>query len=232
MALLAKEAYSLYNTFMYKYVFYDLDGTLLDTLPGIRRAINEALLRQGFPHSFSLKEAKTLIGDGSDALIRRSMKDLEKEGDFDRLKAEFLPLYREFQKTHSKPYNGMKEMVRFLSERGIKQFVVTNKPNLLATEVIAEYFPPNTFIVVKGIEEGEKVKPDPHNVLSLMEQYGCDPKECLYVGDSKTDLLTAENASLPLALCLWGYGFYKPELLSKSKYVCSKPKDLLKAILF
>ena len=56
-------------------LFFDLDGTLLDTLGDIRRAINEALLECGYSYSFSKQECHYLVGDGADALVHRALKD-------------------------------------------------------------------------------------------------------------------------------------------------------------
>ena len=60
---------------MYKNLIFDLDGTLLDTLVDIRAAINLALKQCGYDYSFSLKESRTLIGNGSDMLVKRALKN-------------------------------------------------------------------------------------------------------------------------------------------------------------
>jgi phosphoglycolate phosphatase len=75
------------------------------------------------------------------------------------------------------------------------------------------------------------VKPDPIIVNRLIEKYGLSREECLFVGDSLPDLLTANNAGLKLCLCTWGYGFYKPDLLEEAAYVINKPKDLVQKVL-
>jgi len=84
---------------------------------------------------------------------------------------------------------------------------------------------------VRGLNEGEKPKPDPWVVNSFISKFGLERSECLFIGDSLPDLLTSQNAGLPLCLCEWGYGFYKPELLKECAIVIKKPKDLAKVVL-
>ena len=100
-----------------------------------------------------------------------------------------------------------------------------------AKAIIAKNYGDDLFEEVRGLREGEAPKPDPHVVAYFIEKYGLDKAACLFVGDSLPDLLTAQNAGLPLCLCEWGYGFYKPELLQEAKYVIKKPKELAQFIL-
>jgi phosphoglycolate phosphatase len=216
---------------MFQALFFDLDGTLLDTLTDIRQAINEALASCGYPYSFSKQECHSLIGNGADTLVHRALKDNDSPAAFEKLKAEYMPRYRAFQGNHTKPFNGEKPTLLFLKERGVKLFVVTNKPDPLAKAIIAANYGDSLFMEVCGLHEGEAPKPDPHIVFDLLARYGLDKSRCLFVGDSLPDLLTAQNAGLPLCLCEWGYGFYKPELLQECRFVIKKPKELAQIAL-
>ena len=212
---------------MIKALLFDLDGTLLHTLPDIRSAINQALAECGYDYSFSLKEATRLIGDGTDVMVRRALK--EKSGDVDaflELKAHYMGYYRAWQNNHTKPFNGLPEVLKVISDHGVKLYVVTNKPDALANIIVPAHFGANFFAGIYGIKEGDKVKPDPSMVFRIMEANGFQPNEVLYVGDSVTDVDTAENAGIASVLCLWGYGFYKKDLLERATYVIKKPKEL------
>lgn len=212
---------------MYQTFIFDLDGTLLQTLPDIRRAINEALKRCGYDYAFSLKEARALIGNGADMLVKRALKE---KGDdieaFAQLKAAYMPLYRDYQNLHAKPFNGMKEVLTFLKERGLQLFVATNKPNALAKFIVEDHFGKGLFTAIEGHEEGEPVKPDPLIVNRFVEKYGIDKSKTLFIGDSYVDVDTAQNAGVKSCLVTWGYGFYKKALLERADYVISKPKQL------
>ena len=212
---------------MYKTFIFDLDGTLLHTLPDIRLAINEALKRCGYDYSFSLKESRSLIGNGADMLIKRALKDkADDQRAFAELKSAYMPLYRDWQNNHAKPFNGMKEVLSFLKERGAGLFVATNKPNALAQSIVEEHFGKGLFTAIEGHEEGEPVKPDPLIVNRFISRYGIDKGTILFVGDSYVDVDTAINAGVKSCLVTWGYGFYKKALLAKADYVISKPKQL------
>ena len=217
---------------MYQTFIFDLDGTLLQTLPDIRLAINEALKRCGYDYAFSLKEARALIGNGADMLVKRALKE---KGDdieaFAQLKAAYMPLYRDYQNLHAKPFNGMKEVLTFLKERGLQLFVATNKPNALAKFIVEDHFGKGLFTAIEGHEEGEPVKPDPLIVNRFVEKYGIDKSKTLFIGDSYVDVDTAHNANIKCCLVKWGYGFYKKALLEKADYVISKPKELVRVAL-
>lgn len=218
---------------MYRALIFDLDGTLLDTLGDIRTALNEALKECGYSYEFSLKDAQSLIGDGADTLIKRALKDQGEDTEaFKKLKAAYLPLYKAYQDLHTKAYNGLPETLKFLSERGLKLFVVTNKPDALAKLIVTSHYGKETFAGIYGHTEGEPVKPDPILVNKILDGFSIKREDCLYVGDSVTDVDTAKNAGIDMALVTWGYGFYKPTLLEKAKFVLKKPKNLAQVVLF
>ena len=211
---------------MVEALIFDLDGTLLDTLTDIRLAVNEALKECGFAYAFSKADCHALIGNGADVLVHKALKDQDTPENFIRLKKAYMPLYAAKQEDHTKPFNGEKATLNFLHQRGIKLFVCSNKPDALAQKVVTKYYGEDLFEEIRGIKEGDAPKPDPTIVNGLIARYGLDKSKTVFVGDSLPDLLTAQNAALPLCLCLWGYGFYKPELLQEAKYVIKKPKEL------
>ena len=213
---------------MLKALIFDLDGTLLNTLPDIRHAINDALASCGYDYRYSLKEAKTLIGDGADALVHRALRD---KGDDPKaaaaLKESYLPLYAAYQDLHTKPYNGMIETLSFLKARGLLLFVVSNKPDHLAQIVVGNHYGRKLFDGIYGLIEGAPAKPDPGLVNKIVAERHLNRADVLFVGDSLPDILTAGNAGIKVCLCLWGYGFYKPETLARADYVIKKPKELV-----
>lgn len=211
-----------------KALIFDLDGTLLDTITDIRRAINDALSACGFTYSYSKRECHSLVGDGADTLIHRALGEFDNDANFKRLKSEYMPRYKEYQGAHTKPFNGIVPTLKYLKDKGVILGVCTNKPDELAHIILSNFFPADFFDAIYGVKEGEKPKPDPHNVLKIMDEFSLDSSNTVFVGDSLPDLLTANNASLPLALCLWGYGNYKPALLNEARYIMDKPKDLAK----
>ncbi|MCI1244738.1 MAG: HAD family hydrolase [Bacilli bacterium] len=216
---------------MYKAIFFDLDGTLLDTLTDIRIAINEALEKTGFPMRYSKRECHYLIGNGVDYLVHTALGDMDTSANFEKLKPVYMDLYAKYQNDHTKPFNGLPTILRFLKDKDYLLFVCSNKPDALAKIVVPAHYGNGLFKEVAGHVAGEPVKPSPIIVNRLMGKYGLSPDECLFVGDSLPDLLTANNAHMKLCLCTWGYGFYKPELLDECAYVIAKPRELARKVL-
>lgn len=210
---------------MKNYIF-DLDGTTLDTIEGIRIAINAALKNVGYHYSFDVEGTKTLIGEGADVLIHRALKENDNPANFATLKEAYLPLYHDKQEDNTYLFPGLKETLERMKKNGARLFICTNKPDAFAKRIVSKMYGDNLFEEVCGQIEGLPVKPDPRIPNYLIEKYHLDPKETLFVGDSKTDVATAINSSLSAAICLWGYGFYTDELLAKCKYVLKKNKDL------
>ena len=216
---------------MYKAIFFDLDGTLLDTLTDIRRALNEALALSDFPLSYSKQECHALIGSGADYLVHTALGEYDSSENYEKLKEVYMPLYAKYQDDHTKPFNGFPTILQYLKNKGYLLFVCSNKPDALAKVVVPAHYGQGLFTEIVGHQQGDPVKPDPVIVNRLLEKYHLSPEEGLFVGDSLPDLLTANNAKMKLCLCTWGYGFYKPELLSEAAYVIGKPKELVQKVL-
>lgn len=213
---------------MIRALFFDLDGTLLDTIEGIRLSINEALAKLGYPYSFDREGTKALIGNGADALIRRALK--EKSGDvdaFSSLKKEYMPLYSSYQEKHCSPFPGLKETLFALKEKGLDLYVVTNKPESIAIRVLNAQFGKGFFKGIYGQKDGVPVKPDPYYVNLVAKQEKYQKEEMLFVGDSLPDVETGRNAGIKTCLCTWGYGFYDKDLLKKATYLASLPSHLI-----
>lgn len=215
---------------MVKNLIFDLDGTLLDTLPGITLAINKALSECGYSYSFTEEETKSLIGGGADRLVRKALKDKgNDEVAFLALKKVYMPLYRQFQETNTGMFAGLETVLRAFHSEGKRLFVVSNKPDPLAHAAVAKYLPP-LFTGVTGQKEGFPPKPNPASTLSMMEKFGLKASESVYIGDSHFDVETAHNAHLRCILVEWGYGDYQEALICESDYSASSPAMLYSVV--
>ena len=212
---------------MFKHLIFDLDGTLLDTIEDICFAINTALAQCGYTHQYDRETTKALVGDGAVALLHRALRDQDNPENFAELQPIYMELYRRHQTERAKPYEGLKQTLLKLKEKGVKLYCVTNKPNLLAHTILDMHFGPNFFEEIIGADERFPVKPNPTSTLFCMKEHGADPKETLYVGDSHVDIATGHNAGLPVALCLWGYEVDYEPIKKDAEYLLSHPEDLL-----
>ena len=211
---------------MFKHLFFDLDGTLLETIEDITIAINEALEKNGLFHEYSTADVTRFIGDGADMLVRRAMKEKADDKElFAAVKKEYMPLYKKYQNDHAHPFDGLVDALKDLKSSGKKLYVVTNKPHALADFIVKDHFG-DLFLRIEGHQEGAPVKPDPYLVNKVIEEEGIKKEECLYVGDSKVDIETAKNAGMPCCLVTWGYGIYDEKTVQKADYCIKNPVNL------
>ena len=190
----------------FKAAVFDLDGTLLYTLTSIAAAGNAVLRHFGYqdePES----AYRYYCGDGADTLVRRI---LDKAGDSNPAHfEEGCRLNREVLKANAdlgvRPYEGLKEALSELRARGFLLGVCSNKPDNAVQEVIPEIFGPETFDAVCGQREGLRLKPSPDMPLCVARMLGVEPSECLYFGDTGTDMRTGRAAGMRTIGVLWGY---------------------------
>ncbi len=216
----------------YQSVIFDLDGTLIDSIHDIKDAINDALKEIGIPLSYTSDEvAHKLIGAGADNLMHRALGKYDKEETWAKLKESYMPKYKAYQGRSTKEFDGIKEALMEMKSKGVSLFICTNKPHELAKIIVEKIFGDDMFVDVLGQKPGAPVKPNPLIVEHFRTQYGLDMKYTLYVGDSKIDLETANNAGVDSCLVTWGYETYTRELMDKATFVINEVKDLLKIVL-
>lgn len=209
----------------YSAILFDLDGTLLYTLEDITDALNRALETRGFPGR-SVEEVRRFVGSGSGKLVERALPG----GADGRLVKSVLEEYREDYAAHcnvkTRPYDGIKELLRELGARGIKLGLVSNKPDGAVRELAEAHFP-GLFSAVTGERIGTMRKPAPDMVFAAMEEMGIGPEECLYIGDSEVDIATAENAGLPCVSVTWGFRSREELIKNGAAKLIDRPEELL-----
>jgi phosphoglycolate phosphatase len=213
-----------------KSVIFDLDGTLADTIGDITDAVNYVLTGQGFP-LHTPDEYKYFVGDGIRELMVRSLPD-EKKTDrefVDSCLITFKNYYDVNYCVHTVPYDGMTDTLKTLKEQGIRLAVVTNKNEEAAKLVTAKLFP-GIFEYVIGNSDRIKQKPDPTEVLKIMEHFGVTKTETLYAGDSYTDIETAKNAGVKSIGCLWGFRTYDELKNAGADFIIKNPEEILNCI--
>lgn len=213
---------------MIKACIFDLDGTLADTLESMAVSGN-LVLKQ-----FSLKELpkenyKYYCGDGARMLVERILKD----GGDPKLtlleKAE--PLYREIFSGHSmdsvKPYDGIVKTLEAFRGKGVKLGVCSNKPHEAAVKVVGDLFG-DTFETVLGQREGVARKPAPDAPLAIADILGAAPEECMYIGDTGTDMLTGKAAGMFTVGALWGFRGREELVKNGADALAETPEDLIR----
>lgn len=192
---------------MKKAVVFDLDGTLINSLPDIAAAMNKALLAHGLP-VHPQDAYKRFTGDGAVNLTRRAIGNSGQH----LLEAVYSTYRLEYARSshiHSAPYPGISEMLQTLQDEGMLLCVLSNKDDADTIKVVHHYFPGIRFAVVRGRREGVPLKPDPTALLEMVGKLQLTPDQCWYVGDTVTDMRCGRNAEMEQVAVLWGFQTYE-----------------------
>ena len=215
----------------FKAVFFDLDGTLLYTLPDIAAAVNHALGTKGLPPR-PVEEYKYKVGWGLEETVRRALPEelqstAAESGMLQELTAELIKEYRRNPYELTTPYAGIPELLDSLQQRNITMSILSNKEHLLTTTIVKELLSPVEFLTVQGVSANIPPKPDPRGVELLLGNTGIPPSEVLYVGDSGVDMDTAVRAGLYPVGVAWGYRPVEELLERGAEVVLHEPKELM-----
>ena len=212
----------------FKAVIFDLDGTLLDTIEDLTDAMNAALAAMGYPGR-TIAECKKLVGDGLETYVRRALPP--GAGDDPRAVARLKELmraeYKVRQDHKTKPFEGIAELLDALNDLGIPLAVLSNKPHDSTLAVMKRYFPSRDFRFIFGAQEGIPVKPDPFAALEIARLMDITPGDFAYVGDTNTDMRTANAAGMFAVGALWGFRTADELLTNGAQALIEKPEDLL-----
>ena len=191
---------------MIKLCIFDLDGTLARTQESIARPVNLTLEHFGLPAQ-PVEAFNYFAGDGIKNALKRA---LIAAGDTEASRLEEgLPMclawMREDPCYHIEPYDHVVWALEQLKGRGIKVAVLSNKPHENAVRVVEKIFGPGYFDHIQGQTDWISIKPDPCGVFAILEKFGARKDECLYFGDTNTDMLTAHNAGVTAVGVTWGF---------------------------
>ena len=190
-------------------IAFDLDGTLVDTLPDLAHAANKMLEQLGFP-SVSMSEFSNYIGHGVDGLINGLLKKFLKN--FSEHNTHTLEAHAIFKKEYrlcvprfSKVYSGVYDALDILKGYQVKLFCVTNKPYEYTRIILRDLALEKYFDLVLAGDTLDRKKPDPLPLNHLSRVFGLPIKRLLMVGDSIVDIKTAREAGCPVFCVSYGY---------------------------
>jgi N-acetyl-D-muramate 6-phosphate phosphatase len=185
-------------------VFFDLDGTLLDTAPDLFTACNEILRRYGRP-LVSFDDFRQWVHGGSLMMIGNSFQIKEDHPDIADIKQQFFDQYQKNITQQTQLFKGIEKVLSYLESDGIPWGIVTNKLTYL-TEPLLDYF--NLKSRCRCLVCGDtltKVKPDPAPLLHACQLAHAQPEFSVYIGDSYSDIQAANRANMLSIAAHYGY---------------------------
>lgn len=211
------------------YIF-DIDGTLLYTIDSIAYNINESL------KDFNLSEVpkdkvREFVGNGPVVLINKSLDYINFEKDEEK-RLEILNHYNKKYDDNpaylTKPYDGIKDELDKLKERGEIIAAFSNKPDSTCKKVIEEVFGKGYFDYILGYREDIKRKPSPEGMYIIKEKFDVDFTDIIYFGDSEVDMECGKNAGVFTVGCAWGFRDKDLLLSHKPNLVIDSPSEISK----
>ena len=211
---------------MYKAILFDLDGTLTNTLEGLKLCVNHTMDEMNLPH-VTVEQCREYIGNGAKVLLQKSL--LAVCGTDERLN-EAEKIYGNFFKNHCcdgvSLYPGLLDLIHLLKDKGYTLGVVTNKPHEASCIVVETLIGDDIFSIVRGQIDGMPRKPDAAIIKEVTENLGLSINECLFVGDSEVDVATGINSGIDTVLCKWGFRSEEELLIAGAKNFVSTAKEL------
>ncbi len=211
---------------MKKLVIFDLDGTLLNTIADLGNACNYALRMMGYSEH-ALSTYNYMVGNGVRKLIQRAEPDADEET-IDKLLAIFREYYDEHCTDETKPYPGIPELLRDLTDREIAIGVASNKYEAAVVKIVKHYFPDIPFVALLGQTDDRPTKPDPSIVFAMLNEYPTPKRDILYVGDSAVDMETARRACVESVGVTWGFRPVSELRKAYADHIVNRPSEILR----
>ncbi|WP_058910369.1 phosphoglycolate phosphatase [Entomohabitans teleogrylli] len=231
-------------------VAFDLDGTLVDSAPGLTQAVDLALYALELPQAGEAR-VTTWIGNGADVLMERALAwaieekaaqqalsgktpaarhDIPEAEQRLMMRRLFDRYYAQAVEEGSFLFPEVRETLAALREQGLPLGLVTNKPTPFVRPILSSLNIIDYFDVIIGGDDVQNKKPDPEALLLVKNQFGLSPEQMLFVGDSRNDILAARAAGFCSVGLTYGYNYGESIALSQPDYVFDRFRDLLPAL--
>ncbi|WP_028304856.1 phosphoglycolate phosphatase [Oceanospirillum maris] len=190
---------------------FDLDGTLIDSVPDLADAVDQMLIELDRPRAGQDK-VRNWVGQGAIVLVKRALADGLKIDQIDetselfmRAYATFLTAYDANKGAKTRCYAGIFELLNAAKKAQIPMALITNKPYRFVPEILQSLKLDHYFNLVLGGDSLAEKKPSPLPLLYAAEQLQVDPKNCVMIGDSITDISAGQQAGFKTVAVRYGY---------------------------
>ena len=209
---------------------FDLDGTLLDTIGDLAEACNYMLsLRELGSHT--REEYAKMVGNGIFNLVKRALPEELRTDEYAMAaRADFLDFYTANIDRHTRPYEGIYEVLRTLQDEGWSLAVASNKFDEGTQKLVRSIFPDIHFSAIYGNKEGFPLKPDAALLDLIIKECDADVATTWMIGDSGVDIQTAKNAGVHSIGCSWGFRPRTELEEFGADYIVNAPSEILQIL--
>ncbi len=211
-------------------VMFDLDGTLIDSVPDLAAAVDRMLVELGRAPA-GVEKVRDWVGNGARVLVRRALAGgldhaAVGEAETEEALARFLDIYADCHHLTAL-YPGVHELLEALSTAAVELAVVTNKPERFVAPLLEQVGLGGYFRWIIGGDTLPQQKPDPAALLQVMRLAGVEAAQSLFVGDSRNDVLAARAAAVPCIAVSYGYNHGRPIAEERPSLVVDSLAELL-----
>ncbi|AKN25615.1 MULTISPECIES: phosphoglycolate phosphatase [Stutzerimonas stutzeri group] len=223
----------LFDGTLPRLVMFDLDGTLMDSVPDLAAAVDKMLMLLGREPA-GIERVRDWVGNGSRVLVRRALAgQLDHDGVADELADEALALFMQaYAGGHelTAVYPGVRDCLDWLRERRVKLAIITNKPAQFIEPLLEEKGLAGYFDWLVGGDTLPQQKPDPAALFWVMDKAGVAPSESLFVGDSRNDVRAAKAATVRCVALTYGYNHGEPIADEQPALVLDDLRELVASV--
>lgn len=214
---------------MYKACILDIDGTLLDSVESIAYVANKVLETYGLPAQ-PVEAFNYYAGDGADELMKRTLRAAGDTGltYFEAGRKLYRDIFAVDPLYKVTAFEGMTETLAELKKRGVRLAVLSNKPHPAAVKAIEAIYGEECFDIILGQQEGIPRKPSPEGAWSISKKFALKPEECMYVGDTNTDMQTGKAAGMMTIGVTWGFRDRQELEENHADVIIDHPSELLR----
>lgn len=215
------------NTF-----FFDLDGTLVDSVPDLAKALNLTLIDYQRP-TYDENTVRHWVGNGARVLVERGLsgntnaKSDYTPSEIDAALEKFLFYYRTLDTKDTVLYDGVSATLNSLKNRGYKLALITNKPSEFIEPILSSFSLSHLFSLTVGGDSLPEKKPSARPLLYACETLGVSPSQCVMVGDSKNDIQAAKSANIKSIGLTYGYNYGESIAAYQPDWVFSSFSEIL-----
>ena len=218
-------------------VFFDLDGTLVDTADDLAAPVNHMREARGLtqaqlgaalgPRPLPLEEYRPFASAGSRGLLHIGLGATTDDPDYPALRTEFLNRYEQEIAVHSRLFDGMPELLAWLEANDIRWGVISNKLEYLVHRLVQQLGLGDRVALAYGGDTAPRAKPWPDPLKMALQETGLTARQCVYIGDDLRDIQAAHAVDMPAVAAAYGYGNPNEIPQWRADHIVTSPQEFL-----